>query len=139
MVLSEISIRRPVLAMVMSLLVFLVGLIAYDRLSVREYPNIDVPTVSVETSYDGANARIVESQVTNVLEDSLSGMEGIDFMTSSSASGESQITINFNLDRDADTAASDVRDRVGRVRGLLPDDIDVPAVAKVECKAQPIL
>lgn len=139
MVLSEISIRRPVLAMVMSLLVFLVGLIAYDRLSVREYPNIDVPTVSVETSYDGANASIVESQVTNVLEDSLSGIEGIDFMTSSSASGESQITINFNLDRDADTAASDVRDRVGRVRGLLPDDIDEPVVAKVEANAQPIM
>ncbi len=139
MVLSEISIRRPVLATVMSLLILLVGLIAYERLTVREYPNIDVPTVSVETIYDGANASIVESQVTNVLEDSLSGIEGIDFMTSSSSSGKSQITINFNLDRDADTAASDVRDRVGRVRGLLPDDIDEPVVAKVEANAQPIM
>ncbi|MFG1489432.1 efflux RND transporter permease subunit, partial [Oceanospirillum sp. HFRX-1_2] len=83
MVLSEISIKRPVLATVMSLLLMLVGVIAYDRLSVREYPNIDVPTVSVVTTYTGANASIIESQVTNVLEDSLSGIEGIDFMTSS--------------------------------------------------------
>lgn len=139
MVLSEISIKRPVLATVMSLLLMLVGLIAYDRLSVREYPNIDVPTVSVTTTYTGANASIIESQVTNVLEDSLSGIEGIDFMTSSSSTGKSQITINFKLNRDADSAASDVRDRVGRVRGRMPDDIDEPIVAKVEANAQPIM
>ena len=139
MVLSEISIKRPVLATVMSLLLMLMGVIAYDRLSVREYPNIDVPTVSVVTTYTGANASIIESQVTNVLEDSLSGIEGIDFMTSSSSTGKSQITINFKLDRDADNAASDVRDRVGRVRGRLPDDIDEPIVAKVEANAQPIM
>ena len=139
MVLSEISIKRPVFATVMSLLLMLVGVIAYDRLSVREYPNIDVPTVSVVTTYTGANASIIESQVTNVLEDSLSGIEGIDYMTSSSSTGESQITINFKLERDADNAASDVRDRVGRVRGRLPDDIDEPIVAKVEANAQPIM
>lgn len=139
MVLSEVSIKRPVFATVMSLLLLLVGLIAYDRLSVREYPNIDVPTVSVETRYTGANASIIESQVTNILEDSLSGIEGIDFMTSSSSSGKSQITINFKLSRDADNAASDVRDRVGRVRGMMPDDIDEPIVAKVEANAQPIM
>ncbi len=139
MVLSEISIKRPVFATVMSLLLMLVGVIAYDRLSVREYPNIDVPTVSVVTTYTGANASIIESQVTNVLEDSLSGIEGIDFMTSSSSTGKSQITINFKLDRDADNAASDVRDRVGRVRGRLPADIDEPIVAKVEANAQPIM
>lgn len=139
MVLSEVSIKRPVFATVMSLLLLLVGIIAYDRLSVREYPNIDVPTVSVETRYSGANASIIESQVTNVLEDSLSGIEGIDFMTSSSSSGKSEITISFKLDRDADNAASDVRDRVGRVRGMLPDEIDEPIVAKVEANAQPIM
>ncbi|WP_417595536.1 efflux RND transporter permease subunit [Oceanospirillum sp.] len=139
MVLSEISIKRPVFATVMSLLLMLVGVIAYDRLSVREYPNIDVPTVSVVTTYTGANASIIESQVTNVLEDSLSGIEGIDYMTSSSSSGKSQITINFKLERNADNAASDVRDRVGRVRGRLPDDIDEPIVAKVEANAQPIM
>ncbi|WP_028305252.1 efflux RND transporter permease subunit [Oceanospirillum maris] len=139
MVLSEISIKRPVFATVMSLLLLLVGIISYDRLSVREYPNIDVPTVSVVTTYSGANASIIESQVTNVLEDSLSGIEGIDFMTSSSSTGESKITINFKLDRDADNAASDVRDRVGRVRGVLPDDMDEPIVAKVEANAQPIM
>src|SRR5690554_945272 len=114
MVLSDISIKRPVLASVMSLLILLVGMIAFDRLTVREYPNIDVPTVSVTTTYGGANASIIESQVTNVLEDSLSGIEGIDYMTSSSRAGRSQITINFNLNRDAAAAASDVRDRVGR-------------------------
>ena len=139
MVLSEVSIKRPVFATVMSLLLLLVGIIAYDRLSIREYPNIDVPTVSVETRYSGANASIIESQVTNVLEDSLSGIEGIDFMTSSSSSGKSEITISFKLDRDADNAASDVRDRVGRVRGMLPDEIDEPIVAKVEANAQPIM
>ncbi|OPX56542.1 multidrug efflux pump [Oceanospirillum multiglobuliferum] len=139
MVLSEISIKRPVLATVMSLLLLLLGIITFDRLSVREYPNIDVPTVSVTTTYTGANASIIESQVTNVLEDSLSGIEGIDFMTSASSSGKSQITINFKLDRDADNAASDVRDRVGRVRGRMPADIDEPIVAKVEANAQPIM
>ncbi|SFX54249.1 efflux RND transporter permease subunit [Marinospirillum alkaliphilum] len=139
MVLSDISIKRPVLACVMSLLIVLVGLIAFDRLTVREYPNIDVPTVSVTTTYSGANASIIESQVTNVLEDSLSGIEGIDYMTSSSRAGRSQITINFNLNRDADAAASDVRDRVGRVRGRLPSDVDEPVIAKVEADAQPIM
>lgn len=139
MVLSDISIQRPVLATVMSLLILLVGILAYDRLTVREYPNIDIPTVSVETTYAGANAAIIESQVTNNLEDSLSGIEGIDFMTSASRAGKSQITLYFKLGRDADAAASDVRDRVGRVRGMLPDDIDEPIVAKVEADAQPIM
>ncbi|MBE0505409.1 MAG: efflux RND transporter permease subunit [Marinospirillum sp.] len=139
MVLSDISIKRPVLASVMSLLILLVGMIAFDRLTVREYPNIDVPTVSVTTTYGGANASIIESQVTNVLEDSLSGIEGIDYMTSSSRAGRSQITVNFNLNRDAAAAASDVRDRVGRVRGRLPADIDEPVIAQVEADAQPIM
>lgn len=139
MILSDISIRRPVLATVMSLLIVLVGIIAYDRLSVREYPNIDVPVVTVKTSYPGANAVIMESQVTQVLEDSLSGIEGIDFMTSVSRSESSQITINFKLDRDADAAANDVRDRVARVRGMLPAEIEEPIVSKEEADAQPII
>ncbi|WP_207061953.1 efflux RND transporter permease subunit [Motiliproteus sp. SC1-56] len=139
MVLSDLSIKRPVFATVINLLVLLVGIIAYDRLTVREYPNIDVPVITVETRYPGANAAIMETQVTEVLEDSLSGVEGIDFMTSVSRSETSQITVTFKLDRDADAAASDVRDRVGRVRGRLPDDIDEPVVAKVEADAQPIM
>ena len=139
MILSDISIRRPVLATVMNLLIVLVGIIAYDRLSVREYPNIDVPVVTVKTDYPGANAVIMESQVSQPLEDSLSGIEGIDFMTSVSRAESSQITINFKLDRDADAAANDVRDRVARVRGLLPDEIDEPIVSKEEADAQPII
>lgn len=139
MILSDISIRRPVLATVMNLLILLVGFIAYDRLSVREYPNIDVPVVTVKTTYPGANAEIMESQVTQILEDSLSGIEGIDFMTSVSRSESSQITINFKLDRDSDAAANDVRDRVARVRGQLPDEIEEPIVSKEEADAQPII
>ena len=139
MVLSDLSIRRPVLATVMSLMLLLIGIIAYDRLTVREYPKIDVPVITVETGYPGASASIIETQVTQIIEDSLSGIEGIDFMSSISRSEKSQITINFKLDRDPDAAASDVRDRVGRVRGALPDDINEPIVAKSEADAQPII
>ncbi len=139
MILSDISIKRPVLATVMSLLILLVGLIAYDRLSVREYPKIDVPVVSVETVYPGASASIIESQVTKIIEDSLSGIEGIDFISSVSRSEKSQISVTFRLEQDPDDAASEVRDRVGRVRGQLPDDIEEPVVAKSEADAQPII
>ncbi len=139
MFLPDISIKRPVLATVMNLLIILVGIIAYDRLTVREYPNIDVPVVTVETRYPGANASIMESQITAEVEDSLSGIEGIDFMSSVSRSELSQITVTFKIDRDADSAANDVRDRVARVRGRLPEGIDEPIVAKVEADAQPII
>ena len=135
---SDLSIKRPVFATVINVMVILLGLIAFDRLSVREYPNIDVPVVTVETLYPGANAQIMETQVTQILEDSLSGVEGIDYMASKSGAEKSQITIYFRLDRDADAAASDIRDRVGRVRGQLPGDIEEPIVAKVEADAQPI-
>ncbi len=138
MILSEISIKRPVLATVMSLLILLIGAVSYERLTVREYPKIDVPVVTVETQYPGASASIIESQVTQIIEDSLSGIEGIDFIKSISRSGLSQITVTFKLDRDPDDAASDVRDRVGRVRGDLPDDVEEPITAKTEADAQPI-
>ncbi|MGB6770363.1 MAG: efflux RND transporter permease subunit [Methyloceanibacter sp.] len=117
----------------------LVGLVGCSRLSVREYPNIDAPVVTVTTSYPGASAAIVETQVTKVLEDSLSGIEGIDYLTSMSRQEESQITIRFKLERDPDDAAADVRDRTARVRGHLPDEIDEPVIQKVEADAQPIL
>ncbi|MEX0814690.1 MAG: efflux RND transporter permease subunit [Dongiaceae bacterium] len=139
MVISDVCIRRPVFATVLSLLLVLVGLLSYARLTVREYPNIDPPVVNVETTYKGAGAEIVETQVTQVLEDTLGGIEGIDFMSSISRSEASQITVKFTLDRDPDAAASDVRDRVGRVRGLLPDEIDEPIIQKVEADAQPII
>ncbi|MPY72058.1 MAG: MMPL family transporter [Alphaproteobacteria bacterium] len=139
MKLSDLSIRRPVLATVMSLAVVLIGLMAYDRLTVREYPRIDEPTVTVETTYRGASAEIIESQVTQPLEESLSGIEGIDYITSISRAERSQITMRFRLDREVDSAANDVRDRVSRVRGQLPDEIDEPVIAKVEADAQPII
>ncbi|MGZ9097530.1 MAG: efflux RND transporter permease subunit [Micavibrio sp.] len=139
MSLPSICIRRPVFAIVMSLLLVLVGLISYERLTVREYPRIEEPIVNVSTTYPGASAEIVESQITQPLEDALSGIEGIEYITSSSREERSQITITFNIDRDVDIAASDVRDRVGRSRGRLPDEVDEPTIAKVEADAQPII
>ena len=139
MILSDVSVRRPVLATVMSLMLVLIGVISYDRLSVREYPNIDSPTVSVRTVYRGASPEIIESQVTRPLEESLSGIEGVRTLKSISREEVSQITIEFNLDRNIDAAANDVRDRVARVRGRLPDATDDSIVAKIEADAQPVL
>ncbi|MCX7892632.1 MAG: efflux RND transporter permease subunit [Burkholderiales bacterium] len=136
---TEILIRRPVLATVLNLVVLLVGLVAFERLPVREYPRIDEPVVTVDTTYRGASAEIIESRVTKVLEDSLAGIEGVDTITSISRGENSQITVKFRLERDPDAAASDVRDRVARVRGRLPTDIDEPVIAKVEADANPII
>jgi len=139
MQLSETSVRRPVFATVMSLLIVLVGFISYTRLNVREYPKIDNPVVTVETKYTGASSAVVESQVTKVLEDSLSGIEGVDVITSISRQEQSQITVNFVLSRDADSSAADVRDKVSRVRQRLPQGIDEPVIAKVEADAFPVI
>ena len=139
MKIAEVCIRRPVLSIVINLIIILLGLVSFDRLTVREYPNIDVPVITVETTYLGASAEIIETQVTKPLEDSLSGIEGIDFIKSISRAERSQITVQFRLSRDADAAASDVRDRAARARDLLPDEIEEPIVAKVEADAQPII
>ncbi|HNP03156.1 MAG TPA: efflux RND transporter permease subunit, partial [Agitococcus sp.] len=139
MQLPALCIRRPVLAIVLNLLIVLAGLLAFDRLTVREYPNIDIPTVTVDTNYTGASAPIVEATVTKILEDSLSGIEGIDYLSSISRTGRSQITIAFKQGRDIDSATSDVRDKVSRVRGRLPDTIDEPVITKTEADAQPIM
>jgi len=137
--LSDICIRRPVFATVLSLIVVLLGLMAYDRLNVREYPNIDVPIVTVQVTYPGASPEIMESQVAQPVEDVLSGIEGLDFVTSISRAENTQITAQFRLGRSADEAANDVRDRLGRVRSLLPDEVDEPIVQKVEADAQPVV
>ena len=139
MVLSDLSIKRPVLATVMSLTIILLGLMAYSRLSVREYPNIDAPTVSVRTVYLGASSAIIESQVTQQLEDQLSGIEGIRTIKSQSREEVSLITIEFLRTRDADSAANDVRDRVARARAFLPQGIREPIVQKIEADAQAII
>ncbi len=139
MVLPELSVRRPVLATVMSLLIILVGIISFERLTVREYPKIDSPVVSVRTIYTGASPQVIESQVTQPLEDSISGIEGVKTMKSVSREEVSQITVEFTNDRDPDLAANDVRDRVSRARGRMPDEVDEPIISKVEADAQAIM
>ncbi len=139
MILSDLSIRRPVLATVVNLIIVLVGLIAWDRLTIREFPNVDDPVVTITTNYLGANAEIIESQVTKPLEDGISGIEGIDYISSISRAEQSQISVRFSTGRDPDAAANDVRDRVARARSFLPKEIDNPIVAKVESDATPII
>jgi multidrug efflux pump len=137
--LSEISIRRPVFASVLSLMVMLVGIVSYGKLAVREYPRIDEPVVTVNTRLIGASSEVIESQVTKPLEDSIAGIDGIDILTSISRSEQSQITARFKLEKNPDDAAADVRDRVSRIRQRLPDAIDEPVIAKVEADAFPVI
>jgi multidrug efflux pump len=139
MVLSEIAVKRPVLATVMSLLIILLGVISFQRLSVREYPKIDPPTVSVRTVYKGATAQVIESVITTPIEDALSGIEGIKTIKSKSREEVSEITVTFVPDRDVDAAANDVRDRVSRVKALLPQQALDPVVSKIEADAWPIM
>jgi multidrug efflux pump len=139
MKLSDTSIRRPVLASVMSLLILLIGLVSFDRLSLREYPRIDEPVVTVNTVLTGASSEVIESQVTKPLEDSIAGIDGVDIITSISRAERSQISVRFKLEKSPDDAAADVRDRVSRVRGRLPAAVDEPVIAKVEADATPTL
>ncbi len=132
MLLSEVSIRRPVFATVLSLLLIIVGLMAGLRLSIREYPDVSRPVVGVSTFYRGANAAVVESRITQVLEGELAGIEGIEKMTSSSRDEFSRINVEFSLERDIDAAANDVRERVSRVAGLLPQEAEASQVTKVD-------
>ena len=139
MSLFEFCIRRPVFSTVLSLVLVLLGIVSYGRLTVREYPNVDEPVVSVSTSYPGASATIVESQITQVLEGSIAGIAGIDALESTSRAETSRITVRFLSNVDPDVAASDVRDRVSRVRRRLPVEVQEPTIAKVEADAQAIL
>ena len=127
------------LATVLNLVILLIGIISYQRLAVRLIPNVDVPIVTVRTVYPGANAQVIESQITNPIEDTLSGIEGIDFISSVSRAEVSQVTVRFLLDRNADAAASDVRDRVSQARSFLPEEADEPIVQKQEADARPII
>lgn len=139
MILSDISMRRPVLAIVASLLIVIFGIISFERLPLREYPDIDAPVVSINTSYTGASANIVETRVTQVIEDSVSGIEGIQSITSQSSDGRSSISIEFDVGRNIDAAANDIRDRVNRVIGRLPDEVDTPQISKQDADASPIM
>jgi multidrug efflux pump len=137
--LPELCIRRPVFATVMSLMIVLLGAISFSRLSVREYPKIDTPVVSVRTVYKGASPQVIESQITQPLEDSIAGIEGVRTVKSVSREEVSQITVEFLPEREVDSAANDVRDRVARVRALLPEAADDSVVSKIEADAQAII
>ena len=139
MKLSEVSIQRPVFATVLSLAIVLFGVISFTRLPVREYPDIESPIVSVTTIYVGASPQTVETEITDVLEEQLSTIEGVKLITSSSQEQVSRITVEFNLNRDVDEASNDVRDRVSRIRGQLPATSEEPIVAKQDVNAQPII
>lgn len=139
MILSDISVRRPVFAMVVSLLLTIIGLMALGRLTVRETPNVQPPIVSIDTLYRGASAAVVESKITQVIESQIAGLEGVETLRSSSFDERSRITIEFGLDRDIESAANDVRDRVSRVVAALPDEVDQPQVAKVDTTADAVL
>lgn len=139
MSLSSISIRRPVLATVMSIVIVLFGIIGYTYLGVREYPSIDPPIISVSTSYAGANADVIESQITEPLEEQINGIAGIRSLTSVSRDGRSSISAEFDVTVDIEAAANDVRDRVSRAQRSLPADVDPPTVSKADADAFPIL
>ncbi len=139
MVLSDVSIKRPVFATVISLMLIVLGLASLMRLPVREYPAIDPPVVSVTTQYLGASAAVVDTQITELIEAAVAGIEGIKIISSTSRDERSQVTLEFRLTRDVDAAANDVRDRVARTLARLPEQADTPVVQKVDGDARPIL
>jgi len=139
MSLSSVSIRRPVLAIVMSLTIVLFGIIGFTYLGVREYPSIDPPIISVSTSYTGASADVIESQITEPLEEQINGIAGIRSLTSQSRDGRSSITAEFDVTINLEAAANDVRDRVSRSQRNLPPDCDPPTVSKADADAIPIV
>ena len=136
---SELSIRRPVLSTVMTLIILLFGFIGYSSLGVREYPSVDNPIISVSCSYPGANADVIENQITEPLEQNINGIPGIRSLSSTSSQGSSRITVEFELSVDLETAANDVRDKVSRAQRYLPRDCDPPTVSKADADATPIL
>ena len=136
---SELSIRRPVLALVMTIIILIFGLIGYTYLGVREYPSVDNPIISVSCSYPGANADVIENQITEPLEQNINGIPGIRSLSSVSSQGNARITVEFELSVDLETAANDVRDKVSRAQRLLPRDCDPPTVSKADADAMPIL
>ena len=139
MLLSDVSIKRPVFATVIGFLLIAIGAVSFTRLSLREYPDIDPPIVSVRTTYQGASANVVESRITEVIEDRISGVEGIRFINSSSQDGQSNIVIEFDISRDMDSAANDVRDRVGGILRMLPEEADPPDVQKADASEEIVL
>lgn len=139
MLLSDVSVKRPVFASVINILLLVFGIVCFTMLPLREYPDIDPPVVSIDTSYQGASAEIVETQITQIIEDRISGIEGIKNINSTSRNGRSRISIEFTLNRDIDAAANDVRDRVSRVIDSLPEQVEPPEVSKADTDDNPIV
>lgn len=139
MKLTELCIQRPVLATVLSLIIIALGIVAFEQLQVRQYPNIDLPKISVTTQLEGASPLIIESTITKILEDALSGIEGLKDMRSKSATGDSRITMTFDINRDIEGAVNDVRDKIGRVRARLPEGVVEPLIKKADADAVPII
>ncbi|MBK8162779.1 MAG: efflux RND transporter permease subunit [Gammaproteobacteria bacterium] len=139
MLLSDISVKRPVFATVLSLLLIAFGLVSFERLPLREYPDIDSPVVSIEVAYRGASASVIETRITKLIEDRIAGVEGIRFIESISEDGRSRVTIEFEVDRDIDAAANDVRDRVAGILDDLPDEADPPEIQKVDSNEDVIM
>jgi len=136
MLISDVSVRRPVFAAVVSLILVIVGLMSLQSMSIREYPDIQRPIVSVTTSYRGAASDIVERRVTQILEDQIAGVSGITKISSTSYDERSSITIEFSENTDIDSAANDVRDRTSRVLSMLPDEAEPPEISKQDSSAQ---
>ncbi|MBX3692302.1 efflux RND transporter permease subunit [Dokdonella sp.] len=139
MILSDIAIKRPVFATVVSLLLVVLGILSFTRLTLRELPAIDPPIVSVDVTYPGASAAVVETRITQILEDALAGIEGVDIIDSRSQNGRASVSMEFSLTRDIEAAANDVRDAVSRVMDRMPEEADAPQVAKVESDADVII
>ena len=139
MMLSDVAVRRPVLAAVAAIILCVIGAAAFFVLPIRELPNVDPPVVSVSTNYRGASAEVIESRITEVIERQIAGIQGIDRISSTSRDGQSRISIEFSLDRNIDDAANDVRDAVSRVLGNLPEEADPPEVAKADADASPVM
>jgi multidrug efflux pump len=139
MIISDYSVRRPVFASVISMLLIILGLASMMQLPVRQYPDVDAPVVSIETRYRGASAEVIETKVTQVIEDRIAGIEGIEKLTSNSRDERSDIRVEFSLDRDVEAAANDIRDRVSRVVNQLPQEADPPEIAKVDSRNRPVM
>ncbi|MGI9343478.1 MAG: efflux RND transporter permease subunit [Gammaproteobacteria bacterium] len=137
--LSDMSVRRPVFATVIAMLLVAFGLLSFNGLELREYPDISAPVISINVDYPGASAQVVETRITQILESEVSGIEGVKSINSKSIDGRSQISVEFDLDRDIDSAANDVRDRIGRVSWRLPTDVEIPVIAKQDADASPII
>jgi multidrug efflux pump len=137
--LSDTSVRRPVLALVLNLLLVVFGILSFTHLPLREYPDIDPPIISITTAYPGAAANVVETRITEAIEDRIAGIEGIRSITSKSSDGRSDITIRFNINRDIDAAANDIRDRVSRIMDDLPDGAEPPDIRKTDADERVIM